>query len=752
MNASGTLSSTILAATPWGARFSEAQSEVTFSVWAQPATRVEVWIYDVPLGGAPILDQPMTMGTDGGYSLTISVADLTAKGLTGQVYYGYRAWGPNWPYDATWQPGSAAGFISDVDSAGNRFNPNKLLIDPYAIEVSHDPLTANHTDNTAYLSGPTSRLIDTGPFAPKSMALDLPSSDFGVKPTTAFKDEIIYEVHLRGLTKNDPTVPPALQGTYAGAALRAPYLRDLGITAVEFQPIHETQNDLNDIPQLAALHNYWGYDSFSYFAPDRRYASDQTPGGPTREWIAMVKAFHAVGLKVYVDVVYNHFDESDVDVCTGTIGEIFSLRGLDNSDYYETLGPTDPAHYENDNGVGPNVNAATAQGRDLVMDSLKYWTSIMGADGFRFDLAAVLGNADGQGGYSFDRDDPNNILNRAVAELPARPDSGGAGVDLIAEPYTANAAGQEQGNFPVGWSEWNDRYRDVFRASQNKLGFVPVTPGSMATRFAGSADLFQARGRKPWNSVNYITCHDGFTLRDLYSFERPMNNQPFPFGPSSGGRSAADEMCWDHGGDPVQQVQAVRTALAILLLSAGVPMLSGGSEFFRTQFGNNNAFNLDTVANWFDWQSAAQQAPLTTFAQTLIQFRRAHPCLRPADFFTGTDNNGNGLKDLTWYFDCGAEVDQAYFADPNNHFLAYRIDGSEVGDAATSIYVGYNGYFQAIDVSLPAPLAGNSWSLVADTSPNAAAWGNIYPAGQEQQLGASQYTAQGRSIFLLMER
>ena len=385
----------------------------------------------------------------------------------------------------------------------------------------------------------------------------------------------------------------------------------------------------------------------------------------------MVKAFHAAGIKVFVDVVYNHHDEDDVDAATGTIGRIFILRGLDNQNYYEALSPSQTNLYQNDNGVGPNVSCATAPVRNMVLDSLKYWTSVMGADGFRFDLAAVLGNADSQGGYSFNRDDPNNILNRAVAELPARPPVGGVGVDLIAEPYTATgqASGQQQGNFPVGWSEWNDRFRDVFRASQNKLGFVPVTPGSMATRFAGSNDLFGPRGRSPWNSINYIACHDGFTLRDLYSYNQPNNTQPFPYGPSSAGRSAQDEMCWDHGGDPSQQIQAVRTALAILALSAGTPMLAGGSEFYRTQNANNNPFNLDTVANWFDWQAAAQQTALTGFTGNLLWFRRAHPCLRPQHFFTGTDHNGNGLKDITWYYDNGAEVTQDYFANPANHFL-----------------------------------------------------------------------------------
>jgi glycogen operon protein len=734
-----------------GARFAAGGSAVDFTLLAPAATRVELWIFGAPVGGASILRQPMTRQSDGSFEASASVAQLKNSGLTGVIYYGYRAWGPNWPFAPSWAPGSAAGFVSDVDGAGNRFNPNKLLIDPYALEISHDPLMPAQPDPTRYHSGPASRTIDTAPFAPKGIVMELPAADFGTKPSRAFKDEVIYEVHLRGLTRNDPAVPANLRGTYAGAALRANYLRDLGVTAVEFLPIHETQNSLNDAPEFVALHNYWGYDSVSYFAPDRRYASDQSPGGPTREWIQMVKAFHAAGVKVYVDVVYNHYDESKVDQATGAVGEIFSLRGLDNAAYYELLSPSRPNQYQDDNGVGPNVNAANTLVRNLVLDSVKYWSGALGVDGFRFDLAAVLGNANATGGFSFNAGDPNNILNRAAAELPARPAQGGPGVDLIAEPYTAGSSGgQQQGNFPTGWSEWNDRFRDVFRASQNKLGFSTVTPGQMATRFAGSDDLFRARGRRPGNSVNYIVSHDGFTLRDLYSFNGPQNNQPFPFGPSPGGRSAGEEMCWDHNGDPAAQMRAVRTALAILALSAGTPMLTGGSEFARTQFGNNNPFNLDTEANWLDWPAAAPRAALTTFTRLLLAFRRAHPCLRPAEFFTGSDHNGNGLKDLTWLYDAGQEVTQDYFADPDKHFLAYRIDGTEFGDPNRSVYVGYNGWSEPVLAALPPPLAGN-WFVVADTGSPAEAWGNIRAPGTEFLVFDNRYLLQGRSVVLLIE-
>ena len=737
-----------------GARFTADATKIVFRVAAPAATRLEVWIYDSPVDAPPLLNREMPRGDDGVFGVAIALSELGAAGTRGFVYYGLRAWGPNWTFDATWKPGQIAGFVSDVDAQGNRFNPNKLLLDPYALEITHSPLTPAYPSIAGYQSGPLSRQIDSGPFAPKGIAIGLPTASFGAKPTRAFKDDIIYEVHMRGLTKNDPLVPAALQGTYAGAARRAPYLADMGFTAIEFLPIHETQNGLNDAAEFNPLQNYWGYDSVSFFAPDRRYASDKTPGGPTREWLDMVRAFHAVGLKVYIDVVYNHHNEGAVDTATGSVGAIYSLRGLDNAAYYETLGPGAANQYQNHNGVGPNVNVANPLVRALVLDSLQYWTGVLGVDGFRFDLAAVLGNERQSSGYDYSRDNPDNILNRAVRELPARPPAGGPGVDLTGEPYTADGspAGQQQGNLPNGWSEWNDRYRDTVRAAQNKLGIVAVTPAQLATRIAGSDDLFRSHGHKPWSSVNYISCHDGFTLRDLYSFNDRHNDLPFPQGPSGGGRSAADELCWDQGGDPVQQRQAVRTGLALLLLSAGTPLVSGGSEFYRTQFGNNNPFNLDTVANWLDWSAAAAQTALTAYTRELIHFRSAHPCLRPADFFTGRAGYATGLKDLAWYRNDGAECDAAYFQDHTRHFLAYRLNDSEFGGPAISIYVAYNGWIDPVSAAIPMALPEKSWYVVADTSAAAESWGNIHPSGQETHLTGGRYSVQGRSVLLLIER
>lgn len=715
-----------------------------FAVRAPAAERVELWLYSAPTGAEPTLREAMVRADDG--TFTVSVSAEIARGAS---YYGFRAFGPNWRYDPAWSPGSAAGFVDDVDASGNRFNPNKLLLDPYAREISHCVQTPENPDRTGYQSGEVNRLIDTGPFAPKGILFADPGGDVGKKPIHPLKDDIVYEVHVRGLTKADPDVPEPLRGTYAGAALRAPYLRDLGVTAVEFLPVHQTQNALNDDQKYSdppSLQNYWGYQTMGFFAPDRRHASDQTPGGVTREFKAMVKAFHDVGLKVFLDVVYNHSEEGgsgeSPDACS-----IYSFRGLDNARYYETerrLG--DASAFQNNNGVGPNLDAAEPLVRDLVLDSLAYWANEMGVDGFRFDLAAVLGNSQAAGGFTYDRDDPANILNRAVRDLPVRPPEGGAGVDLIAEPYAVNDGGAYQlGNFPRGWAEWNDRFRDAIRASQNKLGLVPVTPGQLATRVAGSQDAFGGNSRGPWASVNYVVCHDGFCLADLHCYDERNNEQPWPYGRSDGGRSSSDEMGWDHGGDPAAQQQAMRTSLALLMLSAGVPMLTGGSEFGRTQHGNNNAYNLDTIVNWLDWSLASANAGLVSFTRRLLRFRGAHTALRPAAFFTGAPGDGRDIKDITWLRDDGQEIDGAYFGDAGNHFLAWQLDGVSAGDPATRIYVAYNGWVSPIPATLPTLPDGEAWWLALDTSAKAS--GN----GEEAPI-QGPISVDGRSVLVAIAK
>lgn len=321
-----------------GASYDSTQSNVIFRVYSARATRIEVDLYLSPMNSSEVLSFPLSANSSTNiFSVSIPAARLQAAGITGPVYYGYRAWGPNWPFSNNWTKGSSAGFISDVDAQGNRFNPNKLLIDPYAHEISHDPVNATWTDGTVYASGANYRNVDSGNIAPKSILWMPLSQSIGTKPTRAQKDDIIYEVNVRGLTKNDSSVPSAVQGTYAGAALKAPYLASLGITAVELLPVQETQNDSNDnTPNSTAGQNYWGYSTLNYFAPDRRYAANKAAGGPTSEFQAMVKAFHDQDIKVYIDVVYNHTAEGGAwNPSDPTTYSIFSWRGLDNPTYYE---------------------------------------------------------------------------------------------------------------------------------------------------------------------------------------------------------------------------------------------------------------------------------------------------------------------------------------------------------------------------------------------------------------------------------
>ena len=497
---------------------------VTFEVASTRATRVELWVYAAPTGPAQ-LHVAMTQ-TGNVWRAHVAAADLPPT-----VYYGYRAWGPNWPYDPAWQPGGDAGWISDVDGDGNRMNPNKLLFDPYARELSHDPsgsaaAVGSHRDD------------DSGPTAPKGIVVPDAPPDFGTRPARPLRDDVIYEVHLRGFTE---AAGGACAGTYAGAAAKASYLASLGVTAVEFLPIQETRNDQNDAdPTSDSGDNYWGYSTLAYFAPDRRYACDRSPGGPTRELRAMVHAFHDAGVKVLLDVVYNHTAE-------GSGGSLLSLRGLDNAGYYQL--DRAGTGFTNDNGVGADLATDKPLAAQLVLDSLHYWHDVIGVDGFRFDLAPVLGNTCGPGCFTFDPAFPARI----ASELPGTP--------LIAEPWGTVAGSYEVGHFPAGWSEWNDKFRDTIRQDQNQVG--SITPGALGERIAGSPDLYAARG--PDAGVSYLVSHDGFTLHDLYACDGPSNAQAWPYGPSDGGSTTNHS--WDHGGDPAAQRQAVRTGMLLEMVS-----------------------------------------------------------------------------------------------------------------------------------------------------------------------------------------
>ena len=736
-----------------GAQYDSTKTNINFNVYSARATRIELYIYKTANGAQEAVKYVMTKNTTTNvWSKSVAVSTLqTTYGITGPVYYGYRAWGPNWTYNTSWTKGSSLGFISDVDASGNRFNPNKLLVDPYALEISHDPTNPSNTDGTLYATGATHRLKDSGAWAPKGIVLAPDTTLIGTKPTRPLKDDVIYEVHLRGLTQGDASIT-SCRGTYAGAAQKAASLAALGVTAVEFLPLQETDNDDNDVNATSTTDdNYWGYMTLNFFSPDRRYACDKSAGGPTREFKSMVKAFHDNGIKVFIDVVYNHTGEGGAWSSTDkTTYNVFTFRGLDNPTYYSLT--SDMQNSWDNTGVGGNFNTFNPVAQDLIVHSLKYWKDELGVDGFRFDLASVLGNTCQHGCFNYDKLNTGTALNRIWRDLAPRPAAGGTGADLIAEPWAIGGNSYQVGNFPSGWAEWNGYYRDTFRKDQNQLGSATVTPGELASRFAGSSDLYSDDGRKPFNSINFLVAHDGFTLKDLYSYNTKNNLQAWPYGPSDGGED--HNISWDQGGIAADQRKAARNGFAFLMLSAGTPMFNGGDEFLRTQYGNNNAYNLDSSANWLNYSLSVDQQNFKAFAQRLIAFRKAHPALRPANFFSGVDNNGNVMEQMRWFQPSGAVADSAYMTNAGNHALAYRIDGTELGDTASAIYVAYNGWSGAVNFSLPWPGTGKSWYRVTDTCPWAEGASQVASPGSETFIGGEGYSygVCGRGLLLLIAR
>lgn len=736
-----------------GGQYDSTKSNITFNVYSSRATRIEVWLYKTPQGAQEVARYVLTKNTTTNvWSTTVSVATLqTTYGITGPVYYGYRAWGPNWPYSSSWAKGTGTGFISDVDASGNRFNPNKLLIDPYALEISHDPTNATNTNGTLYASGATYRNVDSGAQAPKGIVLAADTTSFGTKPTRALKDDVVYEVHLRGLTKGDGSIT-SCAGTYSGAAQKAASLAALGVTAVEFLPVQETQNDDNDVNATStAGDNYWGYMTLNYFAPDRRYACDKSAGGPTKEFKAMVKAFHDQGIKVLIDVVYNHTGEGGAWSSTDkTTYNVFSFRGLDNPTYYSLT--SDMQSSWDNTGVGGNYNTHNPTAQTLIINSLKYWKDQLGVDGFRFDLASVLGNSCEHGCYNYNKTDSGNALNGIWNNLGPRPAGGGTGVDLIAEPWAVGGNSYQVGNFPSGWAEWNGIYRDTFRKDQNQLGVATVTPGDLATRFAGSSDLYGDDGRKPYNSVNFMVAHDGFTLKDLYTCNSKSNSQAWPYGPSDGGED--NNISWDQGGVAADQRRAARNGLAFLMLSAGTPMMTGGDEMLRGINCNNNPYNLDSSANWLNYSLNSDQTNFKTFTQRMIAFRKAHPALRPANFFSSVDNNANVMEQMRWFQPSGAVADSTYMGNGGNHALAFRIDGTEFGDSAAAIYVAYNGWSGAVNFTLPWPFNGKQWYRVTDTCNWAEGASQVASPGSETLIGGegTGYSVCARGLIVLIAK
>jgi glycogen operon protein len=712
-----------------GGHFDASSSTYTFAVRSSHASRIEVELFAASLGEAAKLSVVMTpvAGSDE-WTASVAASAAEAAGLGAPVYYGYRAWGPNWPYVAGWTPGSSLGFVSSWEGAGNTFDPNKLLIDPYTREISHDPLTPGHEDASVYSAASPDDERDDALTAPKSIVLAPPAYDTGKKPSRPLAKDVIYEVHVRGFTENDPSIP-SCGGTYRAAAAKARWLESLGVTAIELLPVNETENDIDDLVSSRGHQNYWGYSTLAYFTVDRWYACDQSPGGPTAEFAAMVKAMHDEGIKVFLDVVYNHTAE-------GGGQTLYSWRGLDDPTYYEIDDAGDG--FVNDTNVGANVNVANPVTEDLILDAVRYFSNDLGVDGFRFDEGAELGNACEAGCFRFDATRPGGLLAQIPLALPH--------AAIIAEPWAFGPGSDQQGHFPAGWSEWNGVYRDLVRTLENRLGTVATPLSGLVDAWSGSPSLFASRS--PAASINYVVSHDGFTLRDEFACEEPDDTQPWPYGPS--GYGASDETQWNQNGDVVAQEQAERVAIALLATSVGVPMITGGDELGRTLRCNDNAYNLDSIGNWLDWSAA--DATRTAFVAGAFALRAAHPSLSPEDFRSGTDHDGNGMPDVAWFTADGTAATTAYLGDTSQTFLAFELDAAEYGEADAAVMVAYNAAATGVAWSLPAPPGGTQWYAALDTSAAPGKTTYVEPPGSEVLVAASTYATAARTVVVLVAR
>ena len=631
--------------------------------------------------------------------------------------YGYRATGP---YDP---------------AGGVRCNPAKLLLDPYARAISGSVTFGPEVFGYAAEDPDAPSVADSAASVPRSlvMAEDAFRWREGTHPRHRFSDTIIYELHVKGFTMRHPGIPPELRGTYAGLGHEAAiaHLLDLGVTAVELLPVHES------VPEAFLLQrgltNYWGYNTIGYFAPHQGYSAAVRagkPGGQVDEFKAMVDALHAAGLEVLLDVVFNHTAEA------GQFGPTLCYRGLDNRGYYR-LDDDDPRLYYDTTGCGNSLNAGDPVTLQLIMDSLRYWMTQMHVDGFRFDLATTLGRQSGgfqQVSAFFDLVAQDPVVSRAK---------------LIAEPWDVGQFDSyDLGRFPPRWREWNGKYRDTMRDFWRSH---PVGLGEFATRFCGSSDLYAGSRRRPTASVNLITVHDGFTLRDLVSYDDKHNEA----NGESNRDGTSDNRSWNCGAEgPTDDPDVLalrerqsRAMLTTLLLSFGVPMLLGGDEMGRTQQGNNNAYCQDNEIAWVDW--AQPDTALQDFTRRLVALRKAHPVFRRRRYLSGTE-----ASELRWFTPAGTEMTAADWSDENALAIALYLDGSNDPDRAIDgtwlldddFLVLVNAWWEPLDFVLPATGEQASWRIEVNTYDPAA------PASSAAARGAGDHvTVSPRSIVVLSD-
>jgi isoamylase len=634
--------------------------------------------------------------------------------------YGYRVHGPYAPPE------------------GHRFNPAKLLIDPYAKAIDGVVNWAHDANVLPYVPDGTGEADlelddeDDAAAMPKSVVVDDGFEWEGDRPPRIpFANTVIYETHVKGFTMRHPEVREDLRGTYAGLASEAAiaHLVDLGVTAVELLPVHH----ISDESFLAerGLRNYWGYSTIGYFAPHSEYAASGRLGQQVSEFKGMVKALHAAGIEVILDVVYNHTAEGN------HLGPMLSFKGVDNSSYYRLM-PDDPRHYMDFTGTGNSLNPVHPSVLRLIMDSLRYWVSECHVDGFRFDLAAALARE------FFDVDRLSAFFD-VIHQDPVI-----SQVKLIAEPWDVGPGGYQVGNFPVLWSEWNGVYRDTMRDYWRGQ----ASDGSFASRLSGSADLYESDGRDPFASINFITAHDGFTLHDLVSYEHKHNEANL----EDNMDGTDDNRSWNCGvegptDDPeinALRARQQRNFLTTLLVSQGTPMLLGGDELDRTQNGNNNAWCQDSEISWYDWSLTPRAEQLREFTRRLIRLRREHPVFRRESFLRGEEIKGSGLPDVWWFRPDGRKMTRRDWQD-GERVLGMFLNGLEITTLGPrgediendSFVVLVNDHYEDRAFMLPRRRFGAQWSLELSTAdPEAQADSVSYGARTELELIA-------RSIVIL---
>jgi isoamylase len=682
---------------------------VNFALFSEHAERVELCLFD-PSGRRELACLPLRWQTD------LVWHSYLPEARPGQLY-GYRVHGP---YDP---------------ARGQRFNPAKLLLDPYAKAIVgaikwSDALFGYRVGHKKEDLSFDRR--DSAPGMPKCKVID-PAFTWADDrpPRIPWHQTIIYELHVKGFTQRHPDVPAHLRGTYAALATGPviEYFKRLGITAVELMPVHVFVDDRHLVEK--GLRNYWGYNSIGFFAPDIRYAATDL----TAEFKTMVKTLHSNGIEVILDVVYNHTAEGS------QLGPTLCFRGIDNESYYR-LNPADPRYHMDYTGCGNTLNMRHPRVLQLIMDSLRYWVLEMHVDGFRFDLASALARelheVDRLSAF-FDIIHQDPVLSQ---------------VKLIAEPWDLGEGGYQVGNFPIGWTEWNGKYRDAMRAYWKGDGGVI---GELANRLTGSSDLYESNGRRPHASINFVTAHDGFTLHDLVSFNDKHNeaNQ------EDNRDGENNNLAWNCGvegptDDPAinaLRAQQKRNFLATLFLSQGVPMLLAGDEMARTQAGNNNAYCQDNELTWVNWDLTSEDRKLLEFAQRMIALNKRHPVFRRRSFFAGRRIAGTAIKDIVWLKHDGNEMTDEEWQLSHARCLGVVLAGEALEETDErgrpiqddDFLLLLNAHHEEISFMLPVFHPETHWTLEFDTSRDAG-------LGHDGDFMAGQpYPLQGRSLALLRE-